>query len=309
MSPPLRPILLLVALVVANPTIAQKNTAAPLAPAPMKVPTISTDVAAAFPAEQSPVDFFRKLLQTPPADRRRLLGNRSAAAQNRIYAKITEYEALPPQERELRLRATELRWYLMPLMRESRTNRTALLARVPADLLPLVKSRLMQWDILPPPLQTEFWANDSTLRYFVQATPAAASDAQHNKTTSRVEQFFAFTPDEKERLLGALSEPERAQMEKTLQTFDQLAPQQRLMCVRNYAKFAGMSDAERAEFLKNAESWSKMSSEERHTWQDLVANVPEWPPLPPLPIMPPPLPPPLPITPPSDAPNAHVATN
>jgi hypothetical protein len=39
-----------------------------------------------------------------------------------------------------------------------------------------------------------------------------------------------------------------------------------------------MSDAERAEFLKNAESWAKMSPQERQTWRDLVARIPLWPP-------------------------------
>jgi hypothetical protein len=69
-------------------------------------------------------------------------------------------------------------------------------------------------------------------------------------------------------------------MEKTLQSFEQMPPQQQAQCVNNYAKFAGMSTAERAEFLKNAERWSQMSPGERQTWRDLVQNVPEWPPLP-----------------------------
>ncbi len=51
--------------------------------------------------------------------------------------------------------------------------------------------------------------------------------------------------------------------------------------MRNYAKFAGMSPPARAEFLKNAEAWSKMSPAERQTWRDLVAHVPLWPPMPP----------------------------
>ena len=76
-------------------------------------------------------------------------------------------------------------------------------------------------------------------------------------------------------------------MDKTLQTFEQMPVQQRILCVRNYAKFAGMTAGERAEFLKNAESWSKMSPAERQTWRDLVDHVPLWPPLPPsLPPMP-----------------------
>jgi hypothetical protein len=42
-----------------------------------------------------------------------------------------------------------------------------------------------------------------------------------------------------------------------------------------------MGAVERAEFLKNAESWSKLPPKERQAWRDLVAHVPMWPPLPP----------------------------
>jgi hypothetical protein len=56
--------------------------------------------------------------------------------------------------------------------------------------------------------------------------------------------------------------------------------------VRNYAKFAGMTPVERTEFLKNAESWAKMSPHERQTWRDLVTHIPQWPPMPP-PMVPP----------------------
>jgi hypothetical protein len=63
-----------------------------------------------------------------------------------------------------------------------------------------------------------------------------------------------------------------------------------------------MNGAERAEFLKNAESWSKMSPRERQTWRDLVSHVPLWPPAPP-PVMPP-----LPHAPPK-IPRANMATN
>jgi hypothetical protein len=68
-----------------------------------------------------------------------------------------------------------------------------------------------------------------------------------------------------------------------LQSFEKLPPPQRRQCVLNYAKFAGMSETERAEFLKNAENWARMSPTERQTWRDLVKNVPIWPPMPPMP--------------------------
>jgi hypothetical protein len=250
------------------------------------------------------VGVFRKLLVMSPADREELLARRPSEIRTRILAKVQEYEMLDPDERELRLRATELRWYVVPMLKLPRADREERMVHVPAELRSSVQSRLMQWDLLPPPLKEEFLTNETTLHYFAQAT-MPATDSQQEKAAARFSRFFDLTPGEKEDLLRTLSAEERMQMDKTLKTFDQLPPQQRLLCVRNYAKFAGMNEAERTEFLKNADKWSKMSPVERQTWRDLVAHVPLWPPLP----MPPPMPPPLPPMPPKAGVASPIATN
>jgi len=258
---------------------------------------------------QSPVALFRQLLAMTPEECETFLTNRPPEIRERILAKVNEYEALDPNERELRLRATELRWYLLPLMRDSPSNRAANLAQVPPDIRDLVKARLDQWIILPPQLQQEFLENERTLRYFAHldvsnslvlqkiAPPGselarwtAMTETQRNQIAVNVDQFFELTPDEKQAALGTLSDTERKQMEKTLQAFDKLPPDQREECVRAFAKFASMSTSEKQEFLRNAQRWSQMSPADREAWRDLVENVPEWPPLPQGFITPPPLP-------------------
>jgi hypothetical protein len=231
----------------------------------------------------SPVDFFRQLLAMSPEAQNNALTNRPPEARARILAKLSEYQALDPDERELRLRATELRWWLMPLLRAPATERAVRLARVPANLRELVESRLMQWTILPPPLQDEILANEQALHYFalVETNRPPTVTTQQQKIASQFNQFFELTPEEKQQTLNTLSEAERLQMQETLKSFEKLPPAQRLTCVRNYAKFASLSEAERVKFLKSAESWSKMSPSERQAWRDLVATVPLWPPMPP----------------------------
>jgi len=264
-----------------------------------------------MPQARSPVDFFRQLLAMSPDERDKFLAIHPPEIRARIQAKIAEYEALDPDERELRLRATELRWYLMPLLRAEPTNRAALLAQVPDDLRELVQSRLNQWIILPPPLQQEFLSNEWAVTYFSHIDPTNGppptpepagqqapsndeqthwnnlSDDQRRQITTQFNQFFDLTPEEKQEALNTLSPAERAQMEKTLQSFANLSPTLRAECIRAFTEFAGMSPQDRAEFLKNAERWSQMSPKERQTWRDLVENVPEWPPLPPGLLLPP----------------------
>jgi hypothetical protein len=250
--------------------------------------------------KQSPVDFFRQLLLMTPDERDVFLTNRPPEIRARILAKVAEYEALDPNERELRLRATELRWYLLPLLHESPTNRDTRLKQVPASVRDLVQDRLAEWDILPPTLKDEFLEHEHILRYFARMdasnNPAedsthapsvterakwnALSEPERRQIAGGFNQFFDLSPDEKQATLNTLSDAERRQMTKTLQAFEKMPPTQRDECVNAFAKFASMSDKERVEFLKNAERWSAMSPAERQAWRDLVVNVPQWPPLP-----------------------------
>jgi hypothetical protein len=279
----------------------------PSVPPPVKLLSAPTNNLSMPSRLQSPVALFRQLLAMTPEERENFLTNRPPQIREGILAKVNEYEALDPNERELRLRATELRWYLLPLMRDSPRNRATGLALVPPDIRDLVKSRLDQWIILPPQLQQEFLENEEALHYFAHldvsnsmmlqkiAPPGSElkrwvemTESQRKQIAANVDQFFALTPDEKQTALDTLSNVERQQMEKTLQAFDQLPPGQREECERAFAKFAGMSAAEKQEFLRNAERWSQMSPADRQAWRDLVANVPQWPPLPQGFIAPPP---------------------
>jgi len=278
----------------------------PPLPPPVNLAPSLTNLIPPLPQLQPPVAYFRQLLAMSPTERAGSLSNRPPEARAQILAKVREYQLLGPDERELRLRATELRWWLTPLMRLPPTDREARLAQVPGDLRGLVEARLEQWDVLPPPLKQEFLDNDKTLHYFarIEPTNAVGATPEQQQIADQFNQFFELTPGEKKLALGSLSDAERAQMDKTLESFAQLTPQQRLTCIRNYAKFAGMGPAERAEFLKNAESWSKMTPQERKTWRDLVEHIPILPPMP-EPMVPPNL---IPHATPR-LPRTNVATN
>jgi len=250
-----------------------------------------------------------------PQQLQAFVAHKSPKVRERILAKINEYAALDPDERELRLRATELRWYLMPILQGPADQRAAQLAVVPADIRDLVQSRLMQWEILPPDLQQEFLENEGIAGYFAglnatnvsfdartPQTPSSAEQARWNSYSESQRQgmilqfnaFFDLSPMEERKALGKLTDTERRQIEAALQTFQNLPPLQRLQCIRAFGKFASMSREDRTKFLKNAQRWSQMTASERKTWCDLVAHVPQWPPVPTAAIMPPPIPPPFP---------------
>jgi len=251
-----------------------------------------------------PVDLFRSLLAMSSVERREFLAKRSPEAQKLILAKIQEYEGLSPDLRELRLRVTELRWYLLPLLSAPVADRAERLGAVPADLRDLIEARLNQWDKLTPELQKQFLENEATIRFYFEMaagkpaqpgeatnTPApensglqrwrTLSDGQRQEIARHFSEYFDFSPTEKERILHSLSEPERLQIEKTLDTFGGLSHAQRLQCFRSFQKFASFTPEERQQFLHNAKRWEQMSPSDRQAWRNLVSSLSHQPPLPP----------------------------
>lgn len=264
-------------------------------------------------ASRSPVEFFRQLLAMTPDQREKSLADRPAENRAGILRKIQEYEKMNPEDRELKLRVTELRWCLPQLMRTQGADRAAILEAVSAPVRKLVEERLRQWDILPPPLQAEVLDHQSTLGYFAgqdfgamtnsiplePPLPPGAREAlarlrnlpgpQHDALIASFQKFYDFSPEERQNLLNALSAEQRAQMEKAIQLLGRIPKEQRESCLAAVTKLASLSEAEQQEFLRNAELWREMSPEERQVWRQIANRLPPLPPLPPRPM--PPLPP------------------
>ena len=248
------------------------------------------------PLPPPPIAYFRQLLGLRQVDLDKTLAGIAEPIRTNLQAKLREYAALTADERETRLQATELQWYLGPLMRTAPTNRVAQLALIPDEYRTTVKEWLEQWDALPPDAQKDFLRIQSASATEREETWRGLPLEQREKLEKQLaswsslpfnqrrrmydnfQRYFELPPREKERTLGALSEPERQEMEKTLRAFERLPPAQRLACIRSFQKFAEMTPKERAEFLKNAELWKKMSPGDRQTWRMLVTQLPPLPP-------------------------------
>jgi len=276
-----------------------------------------------------PVNFFRDLLAKKPAERSEMLADRPIENRKRILAKVREYEAMRADTRDLRLRLTELHWYMLPLLSVAPTNRPADLSYIPEGVRKLVQVRLQEWDRLAPETRADLLENQAALQYLTETQDLSTKELQRiqeslspqrremlergisqvqampveqrNRMLQSFRMFFELTPGEREKALTMLSDPERRQMEKTLKSLENLPQQQREQCIRSFNKFANMSLAERHLFLKNAERWKLMRPEERQNWRELVEQMPLMPP-----EIPDRKPPPVP---PGATENKGVATN
>jgi hypothetical protein len=259
----------------------------------------------------SPIDFFRTLVTATPQERQKLLASKEPKLRKVLEDYALKYQALPAEQRELRLRNMELRYHVTSLLRTAPSNRTERLKFVPDRDRPLVEQRLKVYDQLTPEQREAALQNERTTRELIgvglprnsgngsSLTGQASNqvvrieqefvrwqmlpDARHAQIQRTFKELFELTDEEqaREKLQPLpLNDGERQLMEQTLARFKQLSLSQRNTCVTNFGKFASLSPAERREFLVNAAEWQKMKPEDRQAWRNLIAKVPPLPPLP-----------------------------
>ena len=266
----------------------------------------------------SPIAYFRELLAMTEAERVAELAGRPESQRTALLTKVDQYAGMSASDRELRLRATELRYFLMPLMRLSPEESESRLESIPEDIRDLVEGRLVQWNLIPPDFRNQLLENQAALKLFSRMHPDSApnadeligqlptplvaemeeefarwqalTSAQRSRLLRGFNNFFQLTPVEQERTLRTLSIEERVAMEKTLRQFDSLPPAQRSACIQGFQQFMLMPPHERAKFMENVDRWQAMSPEDREEWRSVVRRLSQIPGVEPVLVQSPPLP-------------------
>lgn len=255
------------------------------------------------PKVRTPTDRFRELLAAKPEQREALLSRKTPAARALIEAKLLEFGALRPDEREIRLRLAQFQDSLRTLLPIAPSERGPLMAAVPEEDLPWIEERLVAWDLLTEAERRDVLESERRLSWFVRQAevssdrqrveaymatlpPAARQLArdqmerwlafpltERKRKAAAFSRFFDLTAAERQAALGTLSQTERLQMERALSDFAALTPDARERCVRGFQKFEALSPAEREQFLRRAERWKAMSPNDRAAWRRLVEKA------------------------------------
>jgi hypothetical protein len=241
-------------------------------PAPSQPPSVAQALVPPLPA--SPVKTFRLLLTTNAAGRNALLAGK--AQRPLIEAKLREYDQMTSEQREARLQGLELQWQMRTLMRTRPEDRSARLAEIPEPQRKVLQVRLVQWDLLPPPLQKEVLSNETAVRIFTPVLPppfpthlavprlsssrqklpesasqpwTGLSEERRQRLYVNFRQFIELDPKEKARTVEQFSDAEREQVQKTAGAFDALSKTQRERALEGFRKFAELSPEERQQFI------------------------------------------------------------
>ncbi len=230
----------------------------------------------------SPVELFRTLLATNADGREAWLAVKPVASRAAIEAKLREYDALTQEQRAQKLRASQLSWYLPPLIRMPATNRAAVLAVIPEEDRKAIEMRLAQLTILPPTMLNQIVTNQRLL-VMIDAREQSGSNTLTQVSPDRrrlAEQVYPvwkklleLPPSARAKPLDKLTAADRASMELALSKFGKLTSEERAQARVGFKKFAELSAAEREAFLNSAEQWRTMSEKDREVWRKMAAAL------------------------------------
>ncbi|MGB0583079.1 MAG: hypothetical protein ACPGVU_25625 [Limisphaerales bacterium] len=263
-------------------------------------------------AYRSPLEAFRKLLDMKPNERTAELAKRSERSAEKLARKLAEYEAMEPGLRELRLQATELRYYLYPMFMHSKEQREIRLQHMPQKFAPLIRVRLEKWDQLPAEMKNDIQKNQWMMHAVLRYGPKFASIALASKLSpslnrnaeehikawqsldpqkqrdlmNKFNSFFSLHPGEQEQVIARLPDYQRAKVFTTLGDIQRLPEDSRRECMSALQRFIAMDAKQRMAFFHNAEQWRKLSEVEKKSWRTVVKQFAkptfsETPPLPP----------------------------
>jgi len=254
---------------------------------------------APLPPLSSPIDLFRKLLATNASGRAQFMAGRSTRLREYLESTIRDFEALSADERNAKLQALELRWYMPQVMRLKPTERAPRLETIPEPIRSLIQQRLLQWDVLPPQLQKQVLDNETAIKFFERPEQAGESrnaldamsaaqrsdlekrykdwmalpEDQRRQIVRRFDEFVGMSENAKSNTLTRLTNTDYAQMQQTFSQFGNLSKEQRVQAIQGFKKFAELSPAEQVAFLKTAERWRTMSEKDRELWRNVVARA------------------------------------
>jgi hypothetical protein len=251
------------------------------------------------PLSPSPIDLFRRLLATNETGRAQFTAGKAEPMKQYIESRIREFEIMPVNQRDAKLQALELRWYMPQVMKLKPADRASRLETVPEPMRSIIRQRLLLWDILPPQLQQEVLDNETAIKFFERPEQAAGSegalgamsvgqrsdlekryrewmalsDVKRREIIGRFDEFVGMPEAAKSNALTRLTNTDYAQMQQTLSQFNNLSKEQRVQAMQGFRKFAELSPAERAAFLKTADRWRTMSEKDRDLWRNVVSRA------------------------------------
>jgi hypothetical protein len=256
--------------------------------------------------QPSPVEKFRLLLEASSSELNSELDAYPEETRSRISVKIEEYRKLSVEKRRQKLTATELRWYLPPLLNADQVTRDFHLRKLEPGLAEVIHQRLMTWDSLPEDLKSSSSKSNLIIGHLSKApsinpplpTPSAPgtvttapslptdpgnsvsedlADPVSQERLQRLKAYFEMNQEAKNATLKDASLMSDSIFMSRLKWLETMPEQLRERVLSHLIRFQELSVEEKKAFGKSIKTWNRLPQPEKQALRNLVKKTPPFP--------------------------------
>ena len=264
--------------------------------------------------QPSPVEKFRLLLEASSSELNSELDTYPEETRSRIRLKITEYRKLSVEKRRQKLVATELRWYLPPLLNVDQETRDLHLKKLEPILANVIYQRLLTWDTLPEDLKSSSSKSSLIIGHLSKApslnpplpnpsasgTLASAAQPSSQNTPSlpgapgnsgsvkasnpvseerlqRLQAYFGMSQEAKNATLKDASLMSDSIFMSRLNWLETMPEQLWERVLSHLIRFQELSAEEKKAFGQSIKTWNRLPQAEKQAMRNLVKRTPPFP--------------------------------
>lgn len=235
-------------------------------------------------SSHSPISKFRTILNWSPEERSQFVKKQPANVQRILERKIMEYEALSESQREFRLIATELHFYLDPLLVGNRNIDPSAVQEVPPHLRKYIDQSVGFWNRIKPAHRDLLLAKKEAVSYLISISsrlydleklmpkPAPEWDNLYN--------FLQLPHNKQLSFMKAYQIKPSIEMEKLLVAFQGLEDEEKRNCAHAFVCYLSFPNNLKTQFVDGLAEWSQKKPSERSIWREIASKYPRIRPVP-----------------------------
>lgn len=235
-------------------------------------------------SEQSPVSHFRTILLKEKSERESFVIRQTPPVQSVLRRKIKEYEAMPATEREFRLTATELHYYLDPIFVDNRPVSTQSISGIPPHLKVYANRAVGFWNQLETAHRDLLLSKKEAVSYLVgisyRSKTLESLTPKPSKEWNGLYHFLLLSEENQEKFCryhGLQISPE---MNELLGYLNKLDMEKRKRCAHAFVCYLSFPSDLKNRFQSGVNDWAAKKPYERSIWREIAGKYPKINPVP-----------------------------
>ncbi len=239
---------------------------------------LSLALAIETPRTASPISHFRQLLELNTQQREAIILRQEPSTRRILERKLEEYASLSEGEKEFRLFATELHFYLEPMIGRDSSIEKIPADRIPDSIIPHLRTAMDFWNQLPVSQRDLLLSKKKAITYLITLTYSSARLSaivpEQSDEWESLNRFLALSLDKQKAFLNSYGLAGNTRIVQVLEKMASLSADQRDRSVHALTCYLSFPPAMKDRFMDGVHTWNSMKPTERTVWRQIADRYP-----------------------------------